>query len=78
MLLPSTEMPMAIFLPSFSVSAMYLADAGKGVAVAGAGAEVDACEGVASVEEPLEQAVRVPSAIIALTPMSSVRRCFLM
>jgi hypothetical protein len=57
---------------------MYLADAGKGVAVAGAGAEVDAWEGVATVEEPLEQAVRVPSAIIALTPMNSVRRFFLM
>jgi ribonuclease I len=30
------------------------------------------------VDEPLEQAVRVPSASIALTPMSRVRNCFLM
>jgi ribonuclease I len=56
---------------------MYLADVGKGAAVAGA-AEDGACEGVASVDEPLEQAVRVPSASIALTPMSRVRNCFLM
>jgi hypothetical protein len=59
------------------MSAMYLADVGKGAAVAGA-AEDGACEGVASVDEPLEQAVRVPSASIALTPMSRVRNCFLM
>jgi hypothetical protein len=54
---------------------MYLADWGKGVAVAGA---VDEADEVASVDVPLEQADRVPSAIIALTPMSRVRRCFLM
>jgi hypothetical protein len=57
---------------------MYLADEGKGAAVAGAGVEDGACEGVASVEEPLEQAVSAPSAIIALTPMSSVRSFVLM
>jgi hypothetical protein len=56
---------------------MYLADVGKGAAVAGA-VDDDACEGVASVDVPLEQAVRVPNAIIALTPMSRVRNCFLM
>jgi hypothetical protein len=56
---------------------MYLADVGKGAAVAGA-ADDDACEGVASVDEPLEQAVKVPSAIIALRPTSRVRNCFLM
>jgi hypothetical protein len=56
---------------------MYRAEVGKGAAVAGAD-DGDACEGVASVDEPLEQAVRVPNAIIALTPMSRVRNCFLM
>jgi hypothetical protein len=56
---------------------MYLAVSGKGAAVAGA-AEDDGCDDVASVEVPLEQAERVPNAIIALTPMSMVRKCFLM
>jgi hypothetical protein len=56
---------------------MYLADSGKDAAVAGA-VDDDACDDVASVDEPLEQADRVPNAIIALTPMSRVRRCFLM
>jgi hypothetical protein len=74
---PSTEMPIVIFFPSFSMSAMYLAVSGKGAGVAGA-AEDDACDDVASVDVPLEQAVRAPNAIIALTPMSMVRKCFLM
>jgi hypothetical protein len=56
---------------------MYLAVSGKGAAVAGA-ADDDVCVDVASVDEPLEQAERVPNAIIALTPMNRVRRCFLM
>jgi hypothetical protein len=70
-------MPIVIFFPSFSMSAMYRAEVGKGAAVAGVD-DGDACEGVASVDEPLEQADRVPNAIIALTPMSRVRNCFLM
>jgi hypothetical protein len=56
---------------------MYLAVAGKGAAVAGA-VDEDFCDDVASVDVPLEQADRVPNATIALTPMSRVRRCFLM
>src|ERR1700712_2315204 len=69
---PSTEMPMVIFLPSASTSAMYLADGGN-AALDG----VTELEEDASVVEPLVQAERVPMAKSARTPTISVRRRFL-
>src|SRR5882762_6366647 len=64
---PSTEMPIVIVLPSAAfISAMYLADCGNGVAVAG-GVVTASDVGVASVDVPLQQADRVPRAMRALT-----------
>ena len=75
---PSTEMPIVIVLPSAAfMSAMYLADCGNGVAVAG-GVVTASDVGVASVVFPPEQADRVPRAMSVLIPTSRVRRCFLM
>ena len=73
-------MPMVMVLPSAAVmSAMYFADPGKGAAVALAVVGAVASDVVvASVDEPPEQADRVPRANIALTPRSRVRVCFLM
>src|SRR3954453_2293744 len=71
-------MPIAIFLPSASVSAMYLADWGNGVGVA-AGLDWDEeFGGDAVVDEPPEQADRAASAKSARTPTIRVRRRFLM
>src|SRR4051794_5015881 len=64
---PSTEMPIDIVLPSAAfMSATYLADGGKGVAVAG-GVVTASDVGVASVVLPPEQADSVPRAMSALT-----------
>src|SRR3954447_22899905 len=71
-------MPIAIFLPSASVSAMYLADWGNGVGVA-AGLDWDEEFGGDAVgDEPLEQADRAASAKSARTPTIRVRRRFFM
>ena len=69
---------MVIGFPSFSMSAMYLADGGKVAAVGAAADDDGAADDVASVEVPLEQAGRVPNANIAMRPRNRVRRRFVM
>jgi hypothetical protein len=67
---PSTEIPIVIVLPSAAfISAIYLADCGNADAVGVAGPELE----VASVDDPPEQAERVPRATNALIPTSRVR-----
>src|SRR5215213_7856079 len=71
---PSTEMPMVIVLPSAAfMSATYLADCGKGFAVADGGVVIASEVLVASVVFPPEHADRAPRARSALTPTIRVR-----
>jgi hypothetical protein len=66
-------------LPSAAfISATYLADCGKGFAVAAGGVVIASDVFVASVVFPPEQADRAPRAISALKLTSRVRRCFFM
>jgi hypothetical protein len=69
-------MPIVIVRPSFSMSAMYLADGGKAAAVVVPEGVADG--DVVSVEDPPAQADTVPTAKTALRPSSRMRGYLLM